>query len=396
MDTLIGAQRSSAMVPDNPRAAMSAVTLGSLVVLSSLGIGGVAAQQPSVAQSIQTPDEVSDAPGDGNESTSDGEDIVASFEERIESLESLVMTYETNVTGENFTTTTERTMWVDYENDRIRTETHTNRTDVVTVRNESHTVTYDAENEQVNRYETPDGDVTRTPVDGFVGDTNVTYEGRDRVDGEQTYRLDIARPNTSGLSTSVDTTVWINTDTYFPTKAAVESENSDFNVTIHFRNVSLNASIPDDRFTIDVPEDAEDSSYDLPDVTEYDSLSELRDEANHSLPAPDVPQQYSFEKGYVTEGDAYHSTTLRYTTENGETLHVVQSSASEYDYNYSESDRYESVTVGKHTGYYTEDEFAGNTTTVVALPCGETTYTVSGDLNRSRNVDVAESLQCDA
>jgi outer membrane lipoprotein-sorting protein len=384
------------MVPDNPRAALSAVTLGSLVVLSGLGIGGVAAQQPSVAQSIQTPEKPSEAPGDGNESTSDGDDIVASFEERIESLETLVMTYETNVTGENFTTTTERTMWVDYENDRIRTETHTNRTDVVTVRNESRTVTYDAENEQVNRYETPDGDVARTPVDGLVEDTNITYEGRERLDGEQTYRLDVTRPNATGLSTSVDTTVWIDADTYFPTKAAVEAENGDFNVTMHFRNVSLNASISDDRFTIDVPEDAEESSYDLPDVTEYDSLSELRDEANRSVPAPDVPAAYSFEKGYVTEGDAYHSTTLRYTTGDGETLSIAQVSAGEYDYNYSDSDRYESVSIGNHTGYYTEYEFAGNTTTVVALPCGETTYTVSGDLDRQQTIEVAESLHCDA
>lgn len=386
------------MVPDNLRAALMAATFGSLVVLSGVGIGGVvAAQQPSEHVQSPQPTQLSTVdPGGENESSPSGDEVVERFEERIESLETLAMTYETNVTvDENTTLTTTQTIWADYENDRIRTERETNQTHTITVRNETGTVTYDVENNQVNRFNTS-GDMSQlTPVDGLVNDTEITYEGRERLDGQETYRLSVT-PNTSNeLSGSLNVTVWLDTETYYPTTVTSELEGGDhdYEMTAQLRNVTLNEPIDDDRFTIDVPEDAEEPDYSVPEVTNYDSLSALRDDTNRSVPSPDVPDTYSFEQGYVTNGDDYHSITLRYTNDDDETLHVVKRPATEYDFD--ESDQYERIGVGNATGYYSEYEFDGNTTSVVVLPCEDTTYSVSGDLSRHGTVDVAESLTCE-
>jgi len=387
------------MVPDNLRGALVAVTLGSLVALSGVGIGGVvAAQQPSddvpSTQLIHAP---SDGPDETNDtSTPTGDEVVERFEERIESLESVVMAYETNtrING-NTTRTSERRMWVDYENDRVRTEWETNRTHVITVRNESRMVSFDVENNQVNRFNVSADMGHVTPVNTLVTDTEITYEGRDRVDGEETYRLTMTSTNASDPLGSVNVTVWLDTDTYFPTVVTSELDDGehDFEQTTRFRNVSLNASIPDDRFTLDVPDNATEPEQSLPNVEEYDSLSSLREDTNQSVPSPDVPDTYTFNQGYVIAGDEYHSVTLRYVTDDDESLTVVKHPPMEY--NISESDRYETIDVGNHTGYFIEYEYDGNTRSVVVLSCENTTYHVSGDRSKDETVSVADSLTCE-
>jgi len=201
--------------------------------------------------------------------------------------------------------------------------------------------------------------------------------------------------NTSGLSGSVDVTVWLDAETYFPTAMKSELEDSEYNysITAQFRNVSLNESIPDDRFTIDVPDDAKEPEQSVPDVRSYDSLSVLRNDTNRSVPSPDVPGVYSFEDGYVTDGGEYYSVTLQYATEDGRTLDVVKRPPTEY--NFSDSDTFEPVDAGNHTGYYRNYEHDGETTSVVVIPCETTTYSVSGDLvGRERLFAVAESIGC--
>jgi outer membrane lipoprotein-sorting protein len=306
------------------------------------------------------------------------------------------MAYETNTTiNGNTTITSERRMWVDYENDRVRTEWETNRTHVITVRNESGMMSYDVENNQVNRFNVSVDMADVTPVDGLVTDTEIAYEGRDRIDGEEAYLLTVTPTNASDPLGSPNVTVWLDTDTYFPTVMTSELDDgeTDFEQTTRFRNVSLNASIPDDRFTIDVPDNATEPEQSLPKVTEYDSLSSLREDTNQSVPSADIPDAYTFEEGYVIADDDYHSVTLRYVTEDDESLTVVKHLPMEY--NFSESDRYETIDVGNHTGYYTEYEYDGNTTSVVVVPCEDTTYRVSGDRSKGETVGVADSLTCE-
>jgi outer membrane lipoprotein-sorting protein len=392
------------MVPDNLRTAAVAVLLGALVALSGIGTGAatVADGSTDAVQPTETPtdaadDDATDGPDDETDDSTppSGDEVVETFRERVGSLETVVMTVETNVTVDgNRTMTTEQRTWVDYENGRLRSETETDRTETITVRNESWTVTYDVKNEQVNRFENGGGTGPRTTVDRMLNSSDVSYEGRERLDGEATYRLNVEPTNTGSMSGSVDATVWIDTETYFPEAVHIEtdSENFGYEMDAQFRNVTLNASIPDDRFSIDIPEDAEEPDYSTPDRTRYDSLSALRDGTNRSVPDPDVPDAFDFEEGSVIEGDDYHSITLQYA-DGEDTLHVSKRPAIDYDY--GESDRYETVTVGDHTGYYTEFEYNETTTSVLVLPCGDSTYSLFGDLSKEESVDVAESLACE-
>lgn len=385
------------MVPDNLRAALIAVTFGALVVAS--GVTGAAAmtdQSPTAQQQVEQTENTTADADERTDSSSDGEEVIETFKERVSSLDTLVMTYETNVTlNDNRTMTTHKKLWVDYENDRIRTETETDRTETITVRNESKTVTYDVENNQVNRFDNAGETDPRTTIDRLLNNSELSYEGRESLDGEQTYRLDVTPTNTDGIDGSVDATVWLDTDTHFPVKMAtsIDSGESNYDMTAQFRNVTLNEPIPDERFTIDVPDDAEEPDYSMPDRSAYDSLSTLKDNTNRSVPEPDVPDAYSFEKGQVVEGDDYHSVSLRYATEDGDNLHVATRSVTGFDY--GDSDQFDTVDVGDHTGYYTDYEYNGNTTSILVLDCDDKSHSLSNQLSKEEIIDIGESLDCE-
>lgn len=384
------------MSSNNLRAALIAVTLGTLVALSGIGIGAATlSQQPSAVEQPAEVTQTTVADAENGTSPAD-DDVVEAFEERIESLETVEMTYEMNATFDgDQTMTSEQTVWADYENDRIRTETESDQTETITVRNESKTVTYDVENNQVHRYDNSGDAGPQTIVDQLLSNGEYTYEERESLDGEETYRLDVTPTNTGDVS-DVDATLWLDTDTHFPTQLTTSygGDDYDYETTVTFRNVSLNEPIPDERFTIDIPDDAEEPDYSVPDRTSYDSLSALEEDTDRSAPAPDVPDAYSFEEGHVTDGDDYHLVTLQYTTDDGETLRVSQQQ-SETNYDYGESDRYDEVDVGDHTGYYAEFEYDGETTSILDVNCENNSYSISGDLSKEESIEVAESLACE-
>jgi outer membrane lipoprotein-sorting protein len=384
------------MVPDNPRAALIAVALGSLVALSGIGPGLAAAtQQPAAVEQPDRAVSTAQQPTDEtNESAPSGSEVIDRFEERVESLDTLVMTYETEVNrGENRTSSTETRRWVDYENDRTRTETETDRTHTITVRNESRTVIYDVENNEVNRFEN-DGDVA-TPelVTGLFDDTEIAFAGTERIDGERTYRLEVTRPD---AATDVEQTVWLDADTYFTTRVAIDAndERDGDELVVDIRNVTLNEPIPEERFTIDIPEDAEESGYSMPEQTTYDSLDALQEGTDATITEPDVPDAYQFTEGRVLETENYHAVTLSYGTDDGSEVSVSRMLNGGPDFDYGELDIYTELDIGNRTGYYTEYEHDGGTTSVLVLPCENSTYSVFGGLSEDEITGVGESLAC--
>ncbi|WP_276257932.1 DUF2092 domain-containing protein [Haloglomus litoreum] len=380
------------MVPATTRAALTAVALGTLVLLSGVGASATVAQQPPAVDRPTHDGQLTTA--SVNDSTvPDGEEIVERFEQRLVSLETVVMRYEMTMRFGNRTTTTERKLWVDRENDRIRTETETNRTDLTTVRNETAIVTYDAESNQVRRIERSSETTPKTLIGPLVNGSELTYEGRERVGGEPTYRLD-AEPTNSAGSGSIDVTLWLDQETYFPTRIATVTETGgdEVTTTIRIRNVTLNEPIPDDRFTIDVPKDADRREHSVPDRSTYDSLPALRENTARSVPEPDIPDAYTFEEGVVTTGADGDSVSLQYAA-GDESFRVVTRPATGYDL--GEVEALEEVDIGNETGYYTEYEYGGATTAVLVLPCENATHSIYGDLSKDASIDIAESFGCE-
>ncbi len=393
----LASREGDAMVPDSLRTALIAVTLGSLLVLSSVatGAGAIASQPTTVEQPTQAPQ--STATDAADSPPADGE-VVETFTDRMSSLDTVVMTYEMNMTFDsNRTSSVENRLWIDVENDRVRTETNSERMETITVRNDSETVTYDVENNQVSRFDRTGETGLQTSIDRLVTENEFTYEGQETIDGEETYRLAVTPTETDTMADSTDTTLWLDTDTYFPTKLAHDAsgENYEYEMVMDIQNVSLNEPIADDRFTIDIPADAETLDNSLPDRTTYDSLSELRANATQSVPSPAVPEGYHFAEGSIIENTDFSMVSLQYATDDDDVFHVTKRQSSATDDNYDEIDRYEAVEIGDHTGYYAEFEYEGTATSVLNVNCDSTKYSVSGDLSKEESIDVAESVTCE-
>lgn len=384
------------MVPDNLRTALVAVSLGSLVLLSGLGMAGaVAAQQPSdVVQPSQSSATAADDATNG--SSPSGEEIADRVEERVNSLDTLVVTHVSNTSmGENESITTERKMWIDNENDRVRTETETDTTEIVTVTNESASVTYNVEENTVSTFERSGDSPPMTPINAIVENTDLSYETTERVDGVKTHRLNAAPSEDGPMGDSAEMTVWVDADSYLPVKTTTLVENDeygDFETTSRFQNVTVNEPIDDDRFSIDVPNDAEEPGHSF-DRTTYDSLSEMQENVDSSISSVAVPEAFEFEQGTVMDSDDYRSVSARYASNDGTRLHVSEISGIEYEY--SDMDMYDEIEVGDTTGYYAEYDFDEDTMVTLTIPCEDTAYSVGGGVTKEEATDIAESFDCE-
>jgi outer membrane lipoprotein-sorting protein len=380
-----------AMVPDNLRAALLAVTFGSLLVVSSVATGAAAvgphppSEQPS--QTIITTDTT--------QPTTPGEEgVVEQFRDQITSLETVVMTVEREIhMNGTQTRTSEQRIWADYQNNRIRTEQETNQSKTIIVRNRSRTVTYNAAENSVSRVNNTGNVTVKTSVSRLINTSELAFVGTEQLNGKQTYRLSMTPTDTNAMSDSwsVDATLWIDAETYFPQKLHVDTdgENFEYEMTNRFQNVTLNTSISDDRFTIDVPDDAEEPSYGS-NMETYESLSTLKNETNQTVPEPELPETYSFEEASVFNSSDYRSVSLRYKTDANETVTI--SARDSTPANYNDLERYEEVDIDGQTAYYTEFEFDGNTTAALTLPRGNTTVSIVGDLSKPKTIDIADSL----
>ncbi|MFC6974460.1 DUF4367 domain-containing protein [Halomicroarcula sp. GCM10025709] len=256
-------------------------------------------------------------------------------------------------------------------------------------------MSYSVEDNTVHRYNSSFSDrpADVTGLSSIVNNSEATFEGRERLDGEETYRLSL-KPDLDAMAATgeVTVTLWLDTDSYFLEKAhmVANSENHTVETTQDYRNVSLNESLSDERFTIDIPDDAEEPGHSGFEMTDYESLSALRSNATQDVPSPDLPDEYSFDHGYIVENDGNTSLSLKYTTDANETIRVGHKSTS--GFNYSESDRFETVEVGNQTGWYTEFDNGDSTTVMLAWHHDNSEYTVSGTVNESEVIDIAESI----
>ena len=379
------------MVPDDLRTALLAVTFGSLLVSSSVVAGAAATSlQPTPEQPAQT----SQSHGASTPSAPDAEAVVEQFRDRMASLDTVVLTMESEVqTNGNQTTTAEQRLWVDYQNDRIRTERETNQSETITVRNQSKTVIYNVGENTVSTFNNTSNVTAGIPLDRTLNTSKLSYAGTDQIDGERTYRLNVTPASRSAMSDSrsVDATLWIDAETYFPQRIhiATDGDNIEYETTSRFQNVTLNSSIPDDQFTIDIPDDAEKPGYES-NMETYESLSALRNGTSHTVPEPDLPEAYSFEQARVFDSSDYHSITLQYEAANNETVTISTRSPTAVEYD--DVERYEEVDVDGHTAYFTEFEFGGATTAVLTLSRDNATVSIVGDLSKSETIETAESL----
>lgn len=350
------------MFPDRNRTALLAVLLAATVLLSgcSAAIGplGNDAQQ-SVADTVQ---------------------------HRIERIDGFSAVEESTITVGNETRTSRVRLWVDLAHGRVRSETLApeRRAGDVMVVNDTAVLSYDASENTATRMNNS-GLGTGASQLGSQLDTlferyDVSYQGTERLDGQQTYRLRLTSANESRLATNL--TMWVGTDSQFPLKIRYETSGVlNSTATIRFRNVSINPGLSADRFTIDLPDGASVRTPSF-DVNTYDSRAALANATSGPVPHPEVPDGFEFQTGTRVGND---TVVEQYT--NGTAPLLVRRTAGEEDVGTRGG---ESITVNGHEGRYRSAGRAGT----VTWHCNGATYAVSGGLSRSALRSVAASLDC--
>lgn len=371
------------MVSTKRRPAIFAVLAAAMLLTS--GTAGVAL--------AATPAVTADAQDAQDDDTPDGDEIIDEFRDTINGLETVNFTVTTDSTFDNKTTTRVEAVDADLQDEQKRVETlnstlGSNRT---TVWNGTTVTTYYPDENSVSEYEVTGASLLPS-IEALGNESIVSYEytGNETVDGQETYVLKgTPESGTQPDDVNASMTVYVDAETYFPEKIVHESTSDDFEYssTITYENVTLNEEIPDSTFELDVPDDAEDrSETTMPDITEHDTHDDIVSEANMSVPAANLTDGFSFDSGVIVDGDDFHSVTLTYTNDN-ETVDVITRGEPISAFNHSESDYFESVSVGDTTGYLsTHEDF------VSLYVEGDQPYTIHGEIDEQTAIEVAEAI----
>lgn len=85
------------------------------------------------------------------------------------------------------------------------------------------------------------------------------YEGQATVSDRETYVVSVQPPEDGPLADAVkNQTVWLDQENWFPIKqkTSMQIGNRTMTMTITYTDISYNASIPDEKFTFEPPENA--------------------------------------------------------------------------------------------------------------------------------------------
>lgn len=366
----------------------------SMLLIASMGAVGPATATPT--ESDVSPQSDAQSPSeDGANLTA--EEIMAAHEAQLESLETLSLTVRSNVSSDSYSSESTSSIWVDFDDEQIRTERSSEYGDTITVRNETGSVTYDTEDNTVRNSSITFADMNPRE-NGFFAlvmneESELTYEDTAVINGTETYRLDVDTQS-EAIEAEHDATVWIDTETYMPVRydVSLDSDRYSYETTVQFDDVRINETIPDERFSIDVPEDAERPDYSTPDFESYESESELRQNTSQSVPDPELPANYTFDSAYVTDGEEHSSVSLSYTDGDDGSITLSQSSGNTLsNSHYADSDEFENVSVGDRTGYYNEFDTGESNMSILVWEAGDNRYTIYGSVSQSTVVDIAES-----
>jgi len=358
------------------------------------GAGAAADAGDSAAPAVTpTPTETptsTPAPTGTSEAPESAADLEATFESRMKSLSSYTATRSQTTSMDNRTSSMTTDMWVRLSTGEYRTEvvapekragnTVVGGTDTVWVYNEARN-----EVSTYNRSAYGTANASTSVVTGLATGYEVTDYERATVDGQETYRVTLVPERDTGNSVDTTVTAWLDTETYFPmtVEQSYDLENRSLSTRTHYENVTLNATIPDERFTFDPPENATVESVDLPETRTFDSLESMRESVDVSLPDPEVPESFTFQQGTLVE---YNHTTLSLNYENESARLGVSKLSGERSL-----DGGENITVGDHDGHLR----SYGETTMVTWTCEGWTYSVSGTIDRAELLDVASSVACE-
>lgn len=215
---------------------------------------------------------------------------------------------------------------------------------------------------------------------------NVSYLGTERVSGRETYVLELTESSDAERLQNYTAKVWVDTEWFAPLRQQTNFtvDGQRYSTVTRYRNVSFDPDLSDVTFRFDPPSDANVTVETGPSVARYDSRAALARNASLSVPDPDFPDDFRFQRGVRTTGENQF-VTLQYT--NGTTSFSVTVSNST---SVAATEGRE-VAVGSATGRL--QTLAGST--LVSWRCDGQAYSVTGsNVGNETVLDVARSIGC--
>lgn len=316
-------------------------------------------------------------------------ELEATFESRMTSLSSYTATRSQTTAVDNRTSSMTTDVWIRPSTGEYRTEVVApeKRAGNAVVAGADTVWVYDETHNQVTTYNRTSygtGNASTSVVTRLATGYDVTDYERATLEGQETYRVTLVPERDTRASVETTVTAWLDTETYFPVtvEQSYDLENTSISTRTHYENVTLNATIPDERFTFDPPANATVESVDLPETRTFDSLESMRESVDVSVPDPEVPEGFTFQQGTLVE---HNQTSVSLTYENESARLGVTKLNRE-----TALDGGENVSVGDHDGRVR----SYGETTMVTWTCEGWTYSVSGTIDRAELLDIARSVEC--
>jgi len=216
---------------------------------------------------------------------------------------------------------------------------------------------------------------------------NVSYRGTERVNGRETYVLELTEAGDADRLQNYTARVWVDTEWFVALKQQTNFTAGDqrFETTTRYRNVSFDPDLSNVSFRFEPPEDANVTVQSEPSVTRYDSRAALARNASLPVPEPDLPGDFRFRQGVHTTGEN-RLVSLTYT--NGTTsfsLSVIDSTS-------AAATEGAEVQIGSSTGRL---QTIANSA-LVSWTCDGRTYSLSGsNVGNETLLDAARSVGCE-
>ncbi|WP_230198611.1 DUF4367 domain-containing protein [Halopiger goleimassiliensis] len=329
-------------------------------------------------------------PGD-TEDLPDGDELLEQSMEAESNVDTLQGVQTTTITTDGETVETKMEVWQSgdqYRAELLETE-NPEEFDVMVV-DGSETWMYD---EDENRAVLADLGLDAEALEAFgeelsdaiFANMSATVDGTDTVADRDVYVLELEG---DGDALYESATLWVDQETHYPLKQeATTSFLQEMTTTVTFETVTFDEPIDDERFTFDVPDDAEVVEMSELGPEQYDSIEAAEEAVPFDPPRPEVPDEYSLETVTANEALPGWTASMQYQADDGSLLSVSVSEAGnepvfDADGETIEIDGVDAVV----------QELPGSDMTSIEWEQDGLTYTVSGDLETDDLVSVAESI----
>ena len=221
--------------------------------------------------------------------------------------------------------------------------------------------------------------------------------------GDEEFDIVTVDPSDEETNVTHVTTWWIDAERNYPLKEQVEREYENpeehvfrreaSNRTVVYEDVTFDADIPEDRFTIDPPEGTE--VYEPPEQFDVETIEEADEVMPFPVPKPDVPDR--FELGYLSAEEFKGDLTVELLYRTDGEVREAESVWIRMTERPPLHDDVREEGVGDVNGTIAE----GPMGTVVFYYCDDVRYEIIPDLDadegtiEDRGVEIAESMGCE-